>query len=239
MLVNRTGTVIVQDRGRVVGIVTDRDIALRSAARGRDPERTLVREIMSIDPAALPVTASIGEALELMQSRRIRRVLLFDRERLAGIVTLDDLIVSEAAGTHALALVVGLQLERPRRRSTTEPGTRPAQASHPLVRLVRNATGLADDARALTALEIVAGDLVRRLSLREASELWPRLPAVLRERLLQMEPRSERGSRRPSVEEELAERLHVDEARASEIAARISGMLESLIARSSTGHPSP
>lgn len=59
---NEIGTVVVQEGGRVVGVVTDRDVAIRVAGHGRNAATTLLSEIMSRDVATLSAEASRMDA---------------------------------------------------------------------------------------------------------------------------------------------------------------------------------
>jgi CBS domain-containing protein len=86
------GAVPVCDGERLCGIVTDRDLALRAVAEGRDPKTTRVSEVMSTQIVYLFEEDDVDKAAELMESRAIRRLIVLDRDkRLAGIVTLGDL----------------------------------------------------------------------------------------------------------------------------------------------------
>lgn len=88
------GPVPVCEEGRVVGIVTDRDIAIRAVAEGRDPEATPVAEVMSRNVAFCHPDDDVETATDLMASRQLRRLLILDSDRrLSGIVSLGDLAV--------------------------------------------------------------------------------------------------------------------------------------------------
>ena len=104
------GAVLVHDGASLVGIVTDRDLALRVIARGLTPSRTLLRDVMSHDVVTLPVDASEGEAGRLMLDRHVRRIPLLEGTTLVGIVTLDDLILDEAVSPSMIAAVIRSQL---------------------------------------------------------------------------------------------------------------------------------
>src|SRR5262249_39764613 len=91
---NHVGVVIVQDRGRIAGIVTDRDLALRVAGYGLDANTTTLSEVMTPDVEMLPIQAEPAEALKVMRLRGIRRIPLLDGEKLVGLVTLDDLVLA-------------------------------------------------------------------------------------------------------------------------------------------------
>ncbi len=98
----RVGCLVVTREGRPVGIVTDRDLALRVVAEGRDPETTRVDEIVTFDPIVLHESDSPEVASRCMCDHGVRRLpLVDDAGRVIGIVIADDLLVS-----------LGLQLAR-------------------------------------------------------------------------------------------------------------------------------
>jgi CBS domain-containing protein len=77
---------------RVVGIITDRDITVRAVARGMDPNRTRVEEVMTRDVLSCSSEAEVEQACELMERRQVRRLLVTaDDERPVGIVSLGDI----------------------------------------------------------------------------------------------------------------------------------------------------
>ena len=81
---------IVRD-GRLVGIVTDRDIVVRAIAAGKDPKSTRVSEVMSADPVTVRSDDEAKEAESLMAERQIRRLPVCDDGRLAGILVIGQL----------------------------------------------------------------------------------------------------------------------------------------------------
>ena len=85
--------IVVDESGKVVGIVTDRDIAVRAVAQGKDPQSTAVREISSEEPTTLSPSDSVEEAVRLMRDKAIRRVPVVDGDRPVGIVSIGDLAV--------------------------------------------------------------------------------------------------------------------------------------------------
>lgn len=82
------------DLGRiVVGMVTDRDIAIVAVARDFDPQTLRVADIMSGVPVTARPSDSINEVLSLMRQHGVRRVpVTSEKGVLIGIVTLDDLL---------------------------------------------------------------------------------------------------------------------------------------------------
>jgi len=93
------GTMPVCDGERLVGMLTDRDIAVRGVARGADPSSTPVRQIMSGTVRYGFEDEPIDRAIETMRKHKIRRLPILDRDkRLRGIVALGDLAVDVGAG---------------------------------------------------------------------------------------------------------------------------------------------
>jgi len=86
------GALGVMEEGRLVGVLTDRDIVLRSVARDRDPAATTAGELATPDVVAVGEDAGIEEAERRMHEGAVRRLFVIaDDGRPAGILTLDDL----------------------------------------------------------------------------------------------------------------------------------------------------
>jgi CBS domain-containing protein len=86
------GAVVVEDNGQPCGIVTDRDIAVRAVADGRDPQSTPINEICSKELTSIAPDDDLDRAIELMREKAIRRVLVVDsRNQAVGILSLGDL----------------------------------------------------------------------------------------------------------------------------------------------------
>ena len=87
------GSVPVCENGKVIGIVTDRDITLRSVAKGYESWSQTVREIMSSNPVCGYPEQDVHEAARIMSERQIRRLPIVENGRLVGMVSLGDLAV--------------------------------------------------------------------------------------------------------------------------------------------------
>jgi CBS domain-containing protein len=86
------GALPVCDGSRLIGMLTDRDITLRSTAEGRDPHLTPVRDVMSPGVAWATEDDLVGEAARIMREHQIRRLPIVDeRHSLVGVVSLGDL----------------------------------------------------------------------------------------------------------------------------------------------------
>jgi CBS domain-containing protein len=98
------GSVPIVDRGTPVGIVTDRDIAIRVVAQGKDPQRTRVAEIATDQPYYVHPDQDLDEALELMAYRKVRRLLVVDDSQLVGVLAQADILheVKEKKAAHVI-----------------------------------------------------------------------------------------------------------------------------------------
>jgi len=86
------GCVVVTRGGHPLGLVTDRDLVVRSLAEGRDPS-TRLRECVTYDPLTLSESDGVERAVSVMRDHGVRRVPIVDGTgRAVGIVTLDDLL---------------------------------------------------------------------------------------------------------------------------------------------------
>jgi CBS domain-containing protein len=87
------GALPICDGGQLVGIVTDRDIVVRSISAGRDPSTTPIRDVMTAPVIYGLDEQSVEEAAEIMKRHPIRRLPVLDHaHRLVGMITADDLI---------------------------------------------------------------------------------------------------------------------------------------------------
>lgn len=90
------GLVPVAEDEELLGVITDRDIAIRAVAGGKDPS-TLVREIMSEEVVWASEDDSVEDAARIMSDHQIRRLPVVDAEQhLVGIVSLGDFAVDSA-----------------------------------------------------------------------------------------------------------------------------------------------
>ena len=88
------GSVVVTEGEDVCGIVTDRDIAVRAVAAGRDPNETQVAEVCNRDVVSLSPDQSVDDAIRLMRDESIRRLPVLEGGKAVGIVSLGDLAIA-------------------------------------------------------------------------------------------------------------------------------------------------
>ena len=91
---HNVGTLMVLDSGsRPVGILTDRDLAIRVVGHGLNAAETLVRDVMSKAPDCVDEDLPIETALSRMRAGPYRRLPVVDRDgKLVGLVSLDDIL---------------------------------------------------------------------------------------------------------------------------------------------------
>jgi CBS domain-containing protein len=88
---HRIGTVVVMEKDKPCGIVTDRDITVRAVATGSDPSKTRLSEICSQSLAAVRSDQSVEDAIQVMKSHDVKRVVVMSDSKLEGIISLADL----------------------------------------------------------------------------------------------------------------------------------------------------
>lgn len=93
------GALPVCDGRRLMGMVTDRDIAVRAVARGVAPGDASIAEVMSKDVSWCFADQSVGEVLQQMGDQQVRRIPVLERDsmELAGMVSLGDLATRQGA----------------------------------------------------------------------------------------------------------------------------------------------
>ena len=83
---------VVTTAGKVVGMITDRDICMAAATKHRDPANIRVKEVLSGKVYGCSPDTDIDEALKIMQQKQVRRLPIINAEdgRLTGILSMND-----------------------------------------------------------------------------------------------------------------------------------------------------
>ncbi|HUO84047.1 MAG TPA: CBS domain-containing protein [Thermoanaerobaculia bacterium] len=86
------GEIPICEMGKLVGVVTDRDITCRAVAAGRDPSLTRASEIMTLAPAAIRPDSKIDASIALMERFQVRRLPVVDENgHIEGILSMTDI----------------------------------------------------------------------------------------------------------------------------------------------------
>jgi CBS domain-containing protein len=96
---DHVGSLPVVDEGRLVGMITDRDIAMRVVAEGAEVETTQVGSVYTPEPVTVAPDANLDEALRLMARHQIRRLPVVEGSVLVGIVSQADIAREEKEKT--------------------------------------------------------------------------------------------------------------------------------------------
>ena len=92
MVEANVGSLLVKERGRVVGIVTERDYLRRVALERRDDENTPVREAMTSPLVVVTPETPIDECMAVMTDRRIRHLPVVEGGEVVGVVSIGDVV---------------------------------------------------------------------------------------------------------------------------------------------------
>lgn len=83
---------VISEHGKLIGVLTDRDIVIKVVAEGRDPRNTAVSEVMSTDLVTCLPQETIETVMEQMATRQVRRIPIVERDgSLVGIVAQADI----------------------------------------------------------------------------------------------------------------------------------------------------
>ena len=92
MSTENVGAIVVTSNNKPIGIITERDIVKRVVAKGLDPSKTHLDSVMTKPLASARSSMPIVDAIRMMQKRKIRRLVVMDKEKMIGIVTQRDLL---------------------------------------------------------------------------------------------------------------------------------------------------
>ena len=88
--------VVVNDRKKVVGIITERDILKKVTALDKSPSKLSVKEVMTPKVITIESNAPLDDAVYLMIKHKIKRLPVLDNNELAGIITSTDIVANSS-----------------------------------------------------------------------------------------------------------------------------------------------
>lgn len=86
MAESKVGSILVFEKNKIIGMVTENDILRDIVAKGLDPSNTILKKIVKSPLITIKKTASVKTALEIMKKHDVRRVIVIDK-RPIGIIT--------------------------------------------------------------------------------------------------------------------------------------------------------
>ncbi|MCS7113827.1 MAG: CBS domain-containing protein [Nitrososphaerota archaeon] len=105
MVKNNIGSVVVNDGGKPVGILTERDIMKRVCPQELCTKKVSVGEVMSHPLITIEADSRLGEAALLMLEKNIRRLLVVEKGKVVGIVTQKDIMRGTLETFMALSMI--------------------------------------------------------------------------------------------------------------------------------------
>lgn len=92
MVDNNRGSIVVTKNGKTVGVMTERDVMKRVVAKSLDPGSTKTKDVMTSDLITFEGSKPLREAIDLMNRKSLRRILVTEKGDVIGIFTLRDII---------------------------------------------------------------------------------------------------------------------------------------------------
>lgn len=86
------GALLVERGGQYVGIISEKRLAREGAAKGLNPEITRVTEVMRADPISVESDRTAREAQDLMKAKGVRHLVVKEKGKIVGMLSLSDLI---------------------------------------------------------------------------------------------------------------------------------------------------
>lgn len=201
---NHIGAVLVAEDRELIGVVTDRDLALDVVGLGLDPRATSIREVMSDELITVSADTPVQEVVARMRECGCRRVPIVEGGRPVGLVTLDDLLLEGDVSIEDARAIIRTQLElgAPLKPAGQTHPTEPARGGAPrgvraqrrsmaraeatygrLLHEVEERTRLSGRGQTERALILVIGSVCQRLTPDEARDMIAQLPSRLQPEL--------------------------------------------------------
>jgi signal-transduction protein with cAMP-binding, CBS, and nucleotidyltransferase domain len=92
MVDKNRGSVVVTSKGEAVGILTERDVMKRVVAKSLDPASVKAKDVMTKSPLTIDKDKPLREAVDLMNRKGLRRMLVTEQGKIIGIFTLRDIV---------------------------------------------------------------------------------------------------------------------------------------------------
>lgn len=94
MAEKKTGALLVIDKGKLLGIISERDYARKGILQGRMSKQTPVSEVMVGPAIVATLDSTVEECMRLVTTHRVRHLAIVDGEKVIGVVSIGDLVKS-------------------------------------------------------------------------------------------------------------------------------------------------
>jgi len=88
------GALVVLDKKKVVGIISERDYARKVILLGKTSKQTLVKEVMTTNLVSVAPDTSVEDAMVLMTGKHVRHLPVFEKTKFVGIISIGDVVKS-------------------------------------------------------------------------------------------------------------------------------------------------
>jgi CBS domain-containing protein len=88
------GALVVLDKKKVVGIISERDYARKVILLGKTSKQTLVKEVMTTNLVSVTPDTSVEDAMVLMTGKHVRHLPVFEKTKFVGIISIGDVVKS-------------------------------------------------------------------------------------------------------------------------------------------------
>ena len=92
MAEKNTGSVLIAENNKLVGIFTERDYARKVNLKGRSSNSTALKEVMTHNPITITLDMHIDQCMSLMSSKKIRHLPIVEGDEMIGIISISDVI---------------------------------------------------------------------------------------------------------------------------------------------------
>ena len=86
------GSLLVEEKGKIVGIVTEQDMVRKAMAKLLDPSKTPIKKIMEIEILTTSPSKDIYDALKIMRDHNVRHLPVVDKGKFVGFLTIKDIL---------------------------------------------------------------------------------------------------------------------------------------------------
>jgi CBS domain-containing protein len=92
MAEKNTGSILVAENNKLVGIFTERDYARKVNLKGRSSNTTALKEVMTPNPITISMDTHIDQCMGIMSSKKIRHLPIVEGEEMVGVISIGDVV---------------------------------------------------------------------------------------------------------------------------------------------------